>query len=129
MTSGLLSLFVVITFFADLPLAFVLLGYKLLRMRHPDAPSRILHWSDAVSALAPFWVWSALGYALAPVKSLANLVEPIWCGWFFSALLALRAVFALRKKRLRVDIWGYATMAAVMLGIVLLLLLVPSLPE
>ena len=85
--------------------------------------------SDDASALAPFWVWSALGYALAPVKSLANLVEPIWCGWFFSALLALRAVFALREKRLRVNIWGYATMAAVLLGIVLLLLLVPPLPE
>jgi len=113
--------------------ALIFLGiYHPVRWRlRPDAPARTLHRSDAVSVLIPFWLWLALAECthLTPEKSLANLAEPIYCGWFFSALLAYRLGFALGEKRLHTSRWGYVTMSATLVAIVLLALLVPTLPE
>ena len=133
MIVGMLPVFIVITIFGIFPLPIILGIYNLIRrVRRPEAPDRILHWSDALSAIVPFWVWVVLaGWAahIGPAKSMSNLVEPAFCGWFFSALLALRAGFALWKKRLHVKCWGFATLAATLLGIVLIFLLMPGLPE
>ena len=131
MTRGIL-LFIFITIFGNFPIPIVLGIYHLIRRaRRPEATARILHWSDALSVCAPFWVWVVLASwtHIGPVKSMSNIVEPAFCGWFLSALLGLRAGIALWKKRLRVDYWGYATLAATLLGIVLIFLLVPGLPE
>ena len=126
-----LPFFVVFTVMGHFPAAIVLGIYYLLRRRRSEAPARVLHWSDALSVLLPFWVWVVLVWhtRVGDSKSLSNLGEILWCGWGFSALLALRAAVALRQRRLRADLWGYITLAAVLLSIVLLALLVPALPE
>ena len=75
------------------------------------------------------WVVLVWHTRVGDSKSLSNLGEIIWCGWGFSALPAIRAAVALRQRRLRAGGWGYATLTAVLIGIVLLALLVPALPE
>jgi hypothetical protein len=125
-------IFVAVVIFGAFPAAGFYGLYSLVRQHRPGAPALPLHWSDAVSVLAPFWVWILLTECtpFAEPKSLSNVVcELIPCGWFFSALLALRLTVAAWKQRLDRRLWGYATMIAVLLAAVLVALLVPCLPE
>ena len=124
--------FAAVVIFGAFPAAGFYGLYSLVRQRRPDAPALPLHWSDAVSVLAPFWVWILLTECtpFTEPKSLSNVVcELIPCDWFFSALLALRLIVAVWKQRLDRRLWGYATMVAVLLATVLAALLVPCLPE
>lgn len=106
----------------------VRLGFAIVWRVRDLHPPRVLAWSDAAALVLFPFVWSALEHVGEP-KSLANLVELIYIGWFCCLCVGIRYFLATRNPARRPGAGGFATLAAVLLAAAGFAVFFPCLPE
>ena len=105
----------------------VVLGTAVVcRIRKTPMP-RALCWPDALTLLLIPVVWSAFEHVGAP-KSLANLAELIYLGWFWCLCLLVRYILA-AKGKLRPHSAAWLTLLLVLSATLLSAIFFPCLPE
>ena len=106
----------------------VFLGTAIVcRIRKIPMP-RALAWPDALTLLLIPSVWSAFEHVGEP-KSLANLAELIYLGWFWCLCLLVRYVLAAQGKLRTPHPAAWTTLVLVLAATVLSAIFFPCLPE
>ena len=106
----------------------VVLGTAVVcRIRKTPMP-RALCWPDALTLLLIPIVWSAFEHVGAP-KSLANLAELIYLGWFWCFCLLVRYILAAKGKLRSPYPAAWITLVLVLAAAILSAIFFPCLPE
>ena len=106
----------------------VVLGTAVVcRIRKLPMP-RVLCWLDALTLLLIPVVWSAFEHVGAP-KSLANLIELIYFGWFWCLCLLVRYILAAKGKLRSPRTAAWLTLVLVLVAAILSAIFFPCLPE
>ena len=106
----------------------VVLGTAVVcRIRKIPMP-RALCWPDALTLLLIPVVWSAFEHVGAP-KSLANLAELIYLGWFWCLCLLIRYILAAKGKLRSPRTAAWLTLVVVLAAAILSAIFFPCLPE
>ena len=106
----------------------VVLGTAVVcRIRKVPMP-RALCWPDALTLLLIPVVWSAFEHVGAQ-KSLANLVELIYLGWFWCLCLLVRYILAAKGKLRPPKTAAWLTLLLVLSATILSAIFFPCLPE
>ena len=114
---------------AVLPISLlVVLGTAVVcRIRKIPMP-RTLCWPDALALVLIPVVWAAVFEHVGTPKSLANLVELIYLGWFWCLCILVRYILA-AKAKLRPQPGAWLTLLLVLSATILSAIFFPCLPE
>lgn len=85
-------------------------------------------WPDALPLLLIPVVWSAFEHVGAH-KSLANLIELIFLGWFWCLCILVRYILAAKGKLLSPHPAAWVTLVLVLAATLLSAIIFPCLPE
>ena len=106
----------------------VVLGTAVVRRIRKTPMPRALCWSDALTPLLTPVVWSAFEHVGDP-KSLANLVELIYLGWFWCFCLLVRYILAGKGKLRSPYPAAWTTLVLLLVATILSAIFFPCLPE